>query len=111
MALTCCEVTWLKSLLKDMGLTDLPPTLIKSDNQAALAIAANPVLHERTKHIEIDRHFIRDKINEGEVITSHVPSHMQLADMLTKPLGIKQQIFLLRKLGVSASTTTPLEGE
>ena len=45
------------------------------------------------------------------VVTSHVPSHMQLADMLTKPLGIKQQSFLLRKLGVSASTSTPLEGE
>lgn len=86
MALTCCEVTWFSSLLKDIGLTNLPPTIIKSDNQAALSIVANPVLHERTKHIEIDCHFIRDKIHEGAVTTTHVPSHSQLTDILTKPL-------------------------
>ncbi|KAL8145121.1 hypothetical protein AgCh_003364 [Apium graveolens] len=111
MALTCCEVTWLSSLLKDMGLLDLPPTLIKSDNQAALSIAANPVLHERTKHIEIDCHFIIDKIVEGVVTTAHVPSHLQLADVLIKQLPIKQQNYLLRKLSVSAGASTPLEGE
>lgn len=111
MALTCCEVTWLSSLLKDMGLLDLPPTIIKSDNQAALSIAANPVLHERTKHIEIDCHYIRDKIVEGDVVTSHVSSHAQLADVLTKPLGVKQHNFLLRKIGVSVPTSSPLEGE
>lgn len=111
MALTCCEVTWISALLKDMGLQDLPPTIIKSDNQAALSIAANPVLHERTKHIEIDCHFIRDKIVEGAVVTTHVPSHSQLADVLTKPIPVKQHNHLLRKIGVSAATSTPLEGE
>lgn len=111
MALTCCEVTWLSMLLRDMGLSDLPPTIIKSDNQAALAIAANPVSHERTKHVEIDCHFIRDKIAEGAVTTTHVPSHLQIADVLTKPLGVKQHNFLLGKLGMSPSSSTPLEGE
>lgn len=111
MALTCCEVTWLSSLLKDLGLLDLPPTLIKSDNQAALSIAANPVAHERTKHIEIDCHYIRDKITAGEIITAHVPSHSQLADVLTKPLTIKQHNYLLRKIGVTAEASTHLEGE
>ena len=111
MALTCCEVTWMSALLKDMGLNDLPPTLIKSDNQAALSIAANPVLHERTKHIELDCHFIRDKIAEGKVTTEFVPSHAQVADILTKSLPVKQHRYLLNKLGVSSSNSTQLEGE
>lgn len=111
MTLTCCEVTWLNSLLQDMGLNNLPFTIIKSDNQAALSIAANPVLHERTKHIEIDCHFIRDKIAEGAVTTQHVPSHSQLADILTKPLSVKQHNFLLRKIEATVHISTHLEGE
>lgn len=107
MALTACEITWLHALLKDMGIHDLPPTLLKCDNKAALSIAANPVLHERTKHIEIDCHFIRDKIAAGDIVTQHVPSHAQAADILTKPLSVKQHYNLLTMLGV----TTPLEGE
>lgn len=58
MALTACEITWLSALLKDMGLHNLPPAILKCDNQAAISIAANPVMHERTKHIEIDCHFV-----------------------------------------------------
>ena len=50
MAATCCEVTWLLSLLKDLGLKNLTPINLKCDNQAALFIAENPMFHERTKH-------------------------------------------------------------
>lgn len=56
MALTASEVSWLTSLLKDIGVTNLPPTILKCDNQAALAIAVNPVQHEKTKHVAIDCH-------------------------------------------------------
>lgn len=89
MAVTACEITWLSTLLKDLGLHKLPPTVLKCDNQAALSIAANPVLHEHAKHIEVDCHFVRDKINSGSIVTQHVPSYAQLADILTKPLSVK----------------------
>lgn len=110
MALTACEITWLTALLKDMGLSNLPPATLNCDNQAALSIAANPIMHERTKHIEVDCHFVRDKVKSGDIQTAHVPSQSQLADLLTKPLSVKQHYFLLDKLG-AANTPAQLEGE
>lgn len=111
MALATCEITWLTALLKDMGIQNLPPTLLHCDNQAAIVMAANPVLHERTKHVEVDCHFIRDKINSGTVVTKHVPSHAQVADLLTKALSTKQHYYLLNKLGASAKLPSKLEEE
>jgi len=64
----------------------LPITLF-CDNKVEQHIAANPVLHERTKHICIDCHYTRDKILEGFIQTSHVPSHDQIADIFIKPLS------------------------
>ena len=62
MASAACELIWLKSLLLDMGITSKTPMTLFCDNQAAMHIAANPVFHERTKHIEVDCHFIRQQV-------------------------------------------------
>lgn len=107
MALTACEVTWLSTLLKDLGLKNLPPAILKCDNQAALSIAANPVMHERTKHIDIDCHFVRDQLKKGTIVTQHVSSADQVADIMTKILPVKLHQSHVDKLGASPSSRSP----
>ena len=97
MATVTSEVVWLLALLKTFGLDHNQPTFLYCDSKAALYIAANPVFHEWTKHIEIDCHFIRNKIQDGVIKTFHVPTRHQIADFFIKALGYKQFYFLLSK--------------
>ena len=60
MAHTTCEMVWLKNLLMELGLRQLGPMLVHCDNQSVIYITQNSVFHERTKHIDIDCHFVRD---------------------------------------------------
>lgn len=106
MALTICEVMWLHQLLKDLGLTHLESTPLFCDNQAAISISANPVHHDKTKHVDIDYHFIREKVANGVVSPTYIPSSKQLADVLTKQLSCSQHEQLLSKLGVVSSPLT-----
>lgn len=95
-----CELTWLRYLLHDLHIDIFPPATLYCDNVAALDIAANPVFHKRTKHIELDCHLVHDKILVGQVVTAHVASSAQLADLLTKPLHSPTFNRLLLKKGV-----------
>jgi len=95
------ELAWLSRLLAELTLTSITPIPIKCDNLAAIYIAKNHVFHERTKHIELDCHFVRQKLMEGLLSLSFIPTQHQLADICTKPLTGTQHRFILTKLGVA----------
>lgn len=67
MASIVCEVLWLRQLLHDLAIEQKRPTPLMCDNEAARHIAANPVYHERTKHIEMDCYLVRERVHSGEV--------------------------------------------
>ncbi|KAJ9672694.1 hypothetical protein PVL29_026062 [Vitis rotundifolia] len=95
------ELVWIQSLLQELCLPTSPPVLW-CDNQSAAHLAANPVFHSRSKHIELDLHFIREKVLRQELQICYVPSTDQLADILTKHLSISQFCSLRSKLTVTS---------
>ncbi|GJY77331.1 ribonuclease H-like domain-containing protein [Tanacetum coccineum] len=80
------ETAWIRNLLRELHSPLLTATLVYCDNVSAVYMSANPVQHQRTKHIEIDIHFVRDMVKAGHVRILHVPSHFQYADIFTKGL-------------------------
>ncbi|CAH9121069.1 unnamed protein product [Cuscuta epithymum] len=100
MATLTCELIWLKNLLHSLGVVHQSPIPVYCDNKAAIHIASNPVFHERTKHIELDCHFIRDHIQAGLITPLYRTTTEQLADLFTKALGASQFSYLLTKMGI-----------
>ncbi|GAA0153632.1 hypothetical protein LIER_11824 [Lithospermum erythrorhizon] len=97
MATITAELKWIKALLdvhhnKSMTLF--------CDRQFALHIAQNPIFHKRTKHIDVDCHYVRDAIQDGLIATAHVSLEEQLADIFTKALGKRKFLYLYCKLGI-----------
>ncbi|CAH9093489.1 unnamed protein product [Cuscuta epithymum] len=100
MAAITAELKWLKGLLLTLGVTHTTAMTLYCDSQSAIHIAQNPVFHERTKHIEVDYHYVREALQQGLLTARHVSTHDQLVDIFTKALGKQRFLTLLRKLGV-----------
>lgn len=107
MATTVCELQWLTSLLTDFHISVVKPIPLHCDNKAAIHIAANPVFHERTKHIDIDCHVVRNQIQAGLIHTPYLPSSLQLADMFTKTLPSHSYHDFVSKLGLVDFSSPP----
>ncbi|KAK0581627.1 hypothetical protein LWI29_016112 [Acer saccharum] len=95
------ELLWLKNLLGDLGFHPKGSMKLYCDNKASVQIANNPVQHDRTKHVEIDRFFIKENIEEKIIEIPYVPSKDQLADILTKAINGRNFHDSISKLGMS----------
>ncbi|KAG7588044.1 GAG-pre-integrase domain [Arabidopsis suecica] len=100
------ELTWLKALLKDLSIEQDTPITMHCDNKAAIYIASNSVFHERTKHIEVDCHKVREKIVQGVTLPCFTRSEDQLADIFTKAASLKVCNHIHGKLGLVDLTTS-----
>ena len=83
---TSCELMWMRHLLEELCFEVKLLMSMYCDNQAAIYIASNPVFHERTKHIEVDCHLIRERVEKGIIAAPLVFTGAQLAHMFTKSL-------------------------
>ena len=100
MALLTAEVTWLRWLLEDFGVSVTTPTTLLSDSTGAISIARDPVKHELTKHIGVDAYYVRAAVQDHVVALQYVPSEFQLADFFKKAQTRAQHGFHLSKLSV-----------
>ena len=96
-ATAACQVVWLRRLLSELTGSKAQAPALKMDNQPAIALAKNPVLHDRSKHIDVKFHFLRDCVDGGQLVIEFVETGRQLADILTKSLG-KLRFQELRKM-------------
>ena len=84
---TAAELTWLTFLLQDLRISLASLPLLYCDNLNALHMTINPVFHAHYKHIELDYHYARERVALGHLVTHHIPTHDQVADLFTKPMS------------------------
>ena len=97
---TACQAVWLRRMLSDLSMVQKESTTIYCDNKSTIAIAKNPTLHRRTKHIDIRLHFIRSLISDGTITLKHCSTENQMADIFTKPLLVQKHTYLRNLLNV-----------
>lgn len=95
-----CQCIWIKRVLEKLGLKRQDNTLILCDNNSTIQLSKNPVLHGKSKHIDIRFHFLRDLVKDGTVKLSYCRSEIQVANIMTKPLKLDQFLRLRSMLGM-----------
>jgi hypothetical protein len=94
------ETIWLRQLLANVGHIQERPSSIICDNQRCIALAKNPTHHSRIKHIDVQHHFIREKLENQKICLTYYPTEDMIADMLTKPLVNDRHQTLTRAMGI-----------
>ena len=109
MALAAKEMIWLQHLLRDLGMPKYAPKTLFCDNQGAISLTKNPTHHAKTKHVDVQLHFIRDHVEKGTIDVKYCPTENMLADLMTKGLPRERHERLLGLMGVGSceQTTTP----
>lgn len=94
------EIVWLRKLSQDLSSACDKATVLHIDNQSAIRLAKNPEFHQRTKHIEVKYHFIREKVASQEISLKFVPTENQKADIFTKAVPRERFYYLCNILGL-----------
>ncbi|GJT59750.1 putative RNA-directed DNA polymerase [Tanacetum coccineum] len=95
---TVAELTWLQALLHELGICSSSTPILWCDNLGATYLSANPIFRARKKYVEIDYHFVREMVAQGDLRVQHISTHDQIADIFTKPLQTPRFLFLRSKL-------------
>ena len=82
-----CEVVWLRIIIEYIDNKQMKPTILKCDNQSSIKLAHNPIYHAKTKHIEIQHHFVREKIQSNEIDLIYCNTTDNVSNIFTNPLG------------------------
>eukprot|EP00253_Pinus_taeda_P008888 PITA_08888 len=106
-----CQAVWLRRVIRDLCHEQEKGTTIYCDNSSAIALSKNSVFHKRTKHIDTKFHFIRELVNNGEIVLQHCRTEDQLAGILTKPLGKKSFDHFRKCLVMQKNPPVEIKGE
>eukprot|EP00253_Pinus_taeda_P005600 PITA_05600 len=108
---TSCQAVWMRRILRSLCQEEVKGTEIFCDNSLAIALSKNSMFHKRTKHIDTKFHYIRELVNNGEIVLKHCRTQEQVADILTKPLEQKSFEFLRKCLGMTNNPAVEIKGE
>ena len=107
---TAAELSWMCSILREIGVPITVTPELYCDNLSSVHLTTNPAYHKRSKHFELDYHYVRERVALGALVVRHVPARHQLADIFTKPLGFRAFDSLRFKLGVEVTPTPSFRG-
>jgi hypothetical protein len=96
---------WLCKVLTDLFDHEMDPTIIHCDNQSCVKLSENPVFHDRSQHIEIKYHYIKDMVQRKAIHVQYLPTHEQIADIFTKPLAKTKFEYFCERLGLVENTS------
>jgi hypothetical protein len=101
------EVVWIHKLLTNLFDHEMDPTIIHCDNQSCVKLSQKLVFHDRSKHIEIKYHYIRDMVQRKAVQVQYLPTHESIVDIFTKPLAKTKFKYFHERIGLVENASMP----